>query len=180
MHRCLRLPGSGKKPFFPLGPCRSTGATRPGNFARVRTAGLAACAPSAIIRTPSPRCGSSWPEPFSPNSFAVHFVAVDDYDIYNTVALAREEWECLSLGERTTVPPVGWETPVSSVLVGNQFLIIRRGTDRPEFRSRLGELDSDLGQSVIRRAKVCNRAFPLFQSFRIHDKEFLPHCHLGG
>jgi len=44
----------------------------------------------------------------------------------------------------------------------------------------LCELDADVGQSAVRKAKVCNRAFPLFQSLRIHDKDSLPHCHVGS
>src|ERR1700722_11643545 len=54
MHRRLRLPRRGKKPFFPLRQRRSTGLTRHETSARVPPPRLTACVLNATILFPLP------------------------------------------------------------------------------------------------------------------------------
>ena len=80
VHRRLRLPGCGKKPFPPLTPRQSIGPTRPKNSIPISSPGLAASAPSVITRTPSQHYEFRWPG-ISPGIFpAAHCVAADAYD----------------------------------------------------------------------------------------------------
>src|SRR6266404_4039668 len=88
VHRRIRLPGSGEKPFFPLCSNRSTGPTHPENSARVPAPRFVAFAPSGIIRTPSLHSGSSSPDFCSNGFLAVHFVASV---VYDTVVLEEKK-----------------------------------------------------------------------------------------
>src|SRR5271170_7358427 len=80
VHRRIRLPGSGEKPFFPLCSSRSTGPTHPENSARLPSPRFVAFAPSGIIRTRSLHSGSSSLDFCSNSYLAAHSVALIVYD----------------------------------------------------------------------------------------------------
>jgi hypothetical protein len=88
VHRRIRLPGRGEKPFFPLCASRSTGPTHPENSARLPAPRLVAFAPSGIIRTRSLHSGSDSLDSCSNDLPAVHFVA---HAVYDTVVLERRD-----------------------------------------------------------------------------------------
>ena len=74
MHRRLRLPGRGKKSFFPLRKRRSTGLTRHETSARVPPPRLAACVLNVTILIPSPPYEFRLPDILSSNSPPARFV----------------------------------------------------------------------------------------------------------
>src|SRR5260370_10266482 len=87
MHRRLRLPCRGEKPFFPLRTRRSTGATHRETSVRVPPPRLAAYALSVITHTPSPHYEFKSQGISSNSSTAVRFVAEDACNVYNIVVL---------------------------------------------------------------------------------------------
>src|SRR5215472_1231555 len=80
MHRGVWLPGRGKKPFFPLCPCRTAGPTRPENSARLPPSRHAAYAPSGIIHLRSQHFASSLQDSCSNSLHAARFVVLGVYD----------------------------------------------------------------------------------------------------
>src|SRR5215472_7069047 len=85
MHRGVWLPGRGKRPFFPLCPCRTAGPTRPENSARLPPSRHAAYAPSGIIHLRSQHFASRLQDSYSNSLYAVRFVVLV---VYDTVVLA--------------------------------------------------------------------------------------------
>src|ERR1700686_2487720 len=81
MHRRLRLPGRGKKSFFPLRKRRSTGLTRHETSARVPPPRLAACVLNVTILIPSRPYEFRLPDILSSNSPPARFVIEGACDV---------------------------------------------------------------------------------------------------
>src|SRR5262249_26193821 len=137
------LPGRGKKPFFPLCPCRTAGPTRPENSARLPPSRHAAYAPSGIIHLRSQHFASSLQDSCSNSLHAARFVVLAVYDTVVLVDGPREntaaaEDSCTLARKNSDGDPTRCVAEIVNRLKGASSRIFRG--EFPHLKSRLPTL----------------------------------------